>query len=411
MPNRQLDSLFSYCQGLSRLTGKTICAGEIFAKVLTQNDDSGRHGVLIPIEAYDLFPELEIADPNQNLTKHFLAVDGIEGQEKSLAYKYYQRYPERRITCLNGNFNDRQHGHRVGIFIRAEHVDGSVGYYADILREKEDADFQRLCALLFGDAIHLSEGLFVLLAIDAPTLVFDDALNDLLARFDHINKQGYIDSLRHGDTEIGYTFETQLGIKENNDKRADFRGIEVKCKQVKETGGHGGKINLFQQVPRWEEKLKALERLHRIGQINENGHYACFSQVTTTINNLGLSLDQFSTPEQIDLLKGIERFGYWPFAVLEGRLREKHSRAVFVKADVRNTAGRQRFHYNELIYCERPSIQRFNELVRTKRIVFEFTMSEQEKRGRIVARNHGYPWRLTSEDFLSELFSFRVKLR
>lgn len=407
MPNRQLDSLFSYCQGLSHLAGKTIRSGEIFAKILTKNDDSGRHGVLVPIEAYDLFPELKIADPNQNVTENFLAVDGIDGQEKSLAYKYYQRYPERRITCLNGNFNDRQHGHRVGIFLRAEHVDGSVGYYADILRQKVDAEFQRICSLLFGDAIHLSEGLFVLLAIDAPTLVLDEALNDLLARFDHIHEQGYIDSLRPGDTGIGYTFESQLGIKENNDRRADFRGIEVKCKQVKETGGHGGKINLFQQAPRWEEKLTALERIRLIGQPDENGRYTCYSQVTTTINNIGLSLDQTATPEQIDLLKGITRFGYWPFGILEERLREKHSRAVFVKADVRSTAGRQRFHYKELIYCERPSIQRFNDLVQSKRIVFEFLMSE--KAGGV--RNHGYPWRLTSEEFLSELFSLRVKLR
>ncbi len=407
MPNRQLDSLFSYCQGLSRLAGKAIRGGEIFAKVLTQNDDSGRHGVLVPVEAYDLFPELEIVDPNQNVTVHFPAVDGVGGQEQSLAYKYYQRYPERRITCLNGNFNDRQHGLRVGVFLRADHVDGSVGYYADILREKEDPEFHRLCSLLFGGVIHLSEGLFVLLAIDAPTLVLDEALNDLLTRFDHISEQGYIDSLRAGDTGIGYTFETQLGIKENNDRRADFRGIEVKCKLVKETGGHGGKINLFQQAPRWDEKLTALERIRLIGQPDEQGRYTCYSQVTTTVNNIGLSLDQSATPEQIDLLKGIARFGYWPFGVLEERLREKHSRAVFVKAEVRNTAGRQRFHYKELIYCERPSIQRFNDLVRSKRIVFEFLMSEKE--GRV--RNHGYPWRLTGEAFLSELFSLRVKLR
>lgn len=199
-----------------------------------------------------------------------------------------------------------------------------------------------------------------------------------------------------------------MGIKENNDKRADFRGIEIKCKQVKEAGGHGGKINLFQQAPRWEEKLSALERIRLIGQSDENNRYTCYSQVTTTANNLGLSLDQLTTPEQIDLLKGITRFGYWPFEVLEERLREKHSRAVFVKAEVRTTAGQQRFHYKELIYCERPSIQRFNDLISSKRIVFEFMMSEKDG-GQV--RNHGYPWRLTGEEFLSELFSLRVRLR
>lgn len=407
MPNRQLDSLFTYCQGLSQLAGKVIRGGEIFAKVLTQNDDSGRHGVLVPSEAYDLFPVLEIVDPNQNVTVHFPATDGIGGQVQTLAYKYYQRYPERRITCLNGNFNDRQHGLRVGIFLRADHVDGTVGYYADILREHEELEFHRLCSLVFGNEIHLNEGLFVLLSIDAPTLVLDDALSDLLARFDRISEQGWIDSLRAGDTGIGYTFESQLGIEENNDRRADFRGIEIKCKQIREAGGHGGKINLFQQAPRWEEQLTGLERLRLIGQPDEHGRYTCYSQVTTTVNNIGLSLDQSTTHEQIDLLKGITRFGYWPFQVLEGRLLEKHSRAVFVKAEVRNTTGQQRFHYKELIYCERPSIQRFNDLVRSKRIVFEFLMSEREG----VVRNRGYPWRLTGEEFLSELFSLRVKLR
>ena len=129
--------------------------------------------------------------------------------------------------------------------------------------------------------------------------------------------------------------------------------------------------------------------------------------MTTSAKNLWLSLDQLATSGQIDLLKGTARFGYWPLEVLEERLREKHSRTVFVKADVRNTAGRQRFHYKELIYCERPSIQRFNDLVQSRRIVFEFLMSEKE--GKV--RNHGYPWRLTSEDVLSELFSLRVKLR
>jgi hypothetical protein len=408
MPNRKLDSLSAYCQGLSHIAGKAIRGGDIFSKVLTQNDDSGRHGVLVPIEAYDLFPDLVVTDPNQNVTVNFQAVDGVGCQKQTLAYKYYQRYPERRITCLNSNFNDREHGFRVGVFLRAVHVDGTIGYYTDILREQADPEFNRLCTLLFGDAITLSEGVFVLTAIDAPTFVIDDALGDLLTRFDQIKEQGLIDSLRAGDTGIGFTFESQLGIKENNDRRADFRGIEIKCKQVKETGGHGGKINLFQQAPKWDEKLTASERLRLIGQSDEQGRYSCYSQVTTTPNNLGLSMGQSATSEQIDLLKGAVRFGYWPFGVLEGRLREKHSRAVFIKADVRNAAGRQRFHYKELIYCESPSIQRFNDLIRSKRIVFEFLMAEKEN-GRV--RNHGYPWRLTGEDFLSELYSLRVKLR
>jgi len=151
-----------------------------------------------------------------------------------------------------------------------------------------------------------------------------------------------------------------------------------------------------------------LERLHLIGQPDDHGRYSCHSQVTTTANNLGLWLHSRAGPDQIDLLKEAAPLGHWPFAVLEQRLHEKHSRAIFVKAAVRNSADRQRFRYEEVVYCERPSVQRFNDLVQEKRLVFEFIMSEKED-GRV--RNHGYPWRLTSDEYLSELFSLRIRLR
>jgi hypothetical protein len=408
MTNRQLENLFTYSHGLVSLAGQQFRNGDIFTKVLTSNDDSGRHGVLIPSEAYDFFPELSIADRDTNATTNFLGFDGIANREQTLAYKYYQRYPERRVTCLNGDFNDRVHGFRVAVFLKAEHADGSVGYYVDLVREQIDADFEAMGLILFGTAVALSEGLFSLRAVDAPSFQPDESLNDLLDRFDDISARGWIDSLREGDTGIGYTFESLVGIEENNDRRADYKGIEIKCKQMRDVGGRGGKINLFQQAPAWENPLTAFERLHLIGQPDEQGRYACHSQVTTTANNLGLWLSPKATPEQVDILKGDARFGYWLHTTLAERLREKHSRAVFVKAEVRKLSGRQRFHYKELVYCERPSIQRFNDLIQERRVVFEFLMSEKES-GKV--RNHGYPWRLTSDEYLSDLFSLRVKLR
>ena len=91
-----------------------------------------------------------------------------------------------------------------------------------------------------------------------------------------------------------------------------------------------------------------------------------------------------------------------------GAVFELNGLTVFVKAQVRTSGGRQSFRYKEIVYCERPSISRFVELVESRRIVFEFLMSEREN-GKV--RNHGYPWRLIREDWLSDLFSLRVKLR
>lgn len=405
---RNLDSLFNYCFSLTQQANREIHSGILFAKLLTQNDDSSHHGVLVPAEAYDHFPSLIISDPKDNHTREFDSFDVLSGQPKTLAYKYYQRYPERRITRLNPLFNDKGNGARLALFLRATHKDGSIGYYIDLAREAADSDFSRLITLVLGGDVVRTEGTFVLRAADSPQFIQDAALSEFLEHFDRISSMGWVNSLRAGDTGIGYTFETLVGIKENNDRQADFKGIEIKCKQTKSVRANTGKINLFQQAPVWAKREKAIDRLRRIGKLESNGLYSCYSQVTTNANNLQLVLRPNIEKNQIDLFKSIELLGHWPNVMLETRLQEKHSRAVFVKAAVKTNSLGQQFNFEEVIYCERPSIERFINLLEARQLVFEFLMSEKQN-SRV--RNHGYPWRLISEDVLSELFSLQVKVR
>jgi hypothetical protein len=405
---RKLESLFDYCAALAQMVGKEMRTGTIFAKFLTDNDDSGRHGVLVPTEAYDHFPTLSINDPTQNASREFEALDALSGESQTLSYKYYQRYPERRITRLNGCFSDKLNGMRLGLFVKAIHTDGSLGYFADCVCKNTDVEFYPLVHLIFGDDLGVSEGGFVLREVDAPSFNQDAVLYELLEHFDRVHSMGWINSMRAGDTGIGYTFETLVGIEENNDQCADYKGIEIKCKQLKGGSSHAGKINLFQQAPIWAKDEPSIERLRKIGKLEDTGRYSCYSQVTTTANNLQLALRPNQEKSQIDLLKKVELLGCWPYELLEARLQEKHSRTVFVKADIKTSSSGQQFRYKEVVYCERPSIERFVDLVKTRQLVFEFLMSEKE--GSRV-RNHGYPWRLISENLLSDLFSLQVKVR
>ena len=112
--------------------------------------------------------------------------------------------------------------------------------------------------------------------------------------------------------------------------------------------------------------------------------------------------------ERIELLKENAAEGHWKFEKLGYRLMEKHSRAVFIKAETKIVGGIERFRYDDLLYCESPSIAKFMQLVESKGIVFEFTMAEKENG---TVRNHGYPWRLIREEMLSNLFGLQVKLR
>jgi MvaI/BcnI restriction endonuclease family len=404
-----MNGLRAYAYQVVEKSGQVFASGEVFAKVLTANDDSGRHGVLIPMDAYSYFPDLAISDPEQNATAYFQAFDASSGAETTLAYKYYQRYPERRVTRLPSVINDLAVGWRIVVFLHAKHSDESSGYYFDCANAAPNGRFWTLFNLTFGDAVEVTSGRFIIRPVDASAFQIDDTLAELLNKFDGIRKRGWVPTLREGHTGIGYTFETLLGIKENNDQIADFKGIEIKCKGKKEGSRAGtGKINLFQVAPTWVSALAAKERIRILGQPRKDGLYACYSQVTTRANNLGLVLQILNPKHKIDLRKRGETLAYWSFAQLEKRLTEKHSRAAFVNAEIRATKSTTLYAYEELVYCDRPNMGRFVDLVADRKIVFEFLLSEKPNGG---IRNRGYPWRLVRAEFLSHLFAFQIRLR
>lgn len=404
-----MSGLFNYAKAIAAKAQKPLLSCEVFAKVLTRNDDSGRHGVLIPTDAYPFFPYFPIPDPSENATIEFSAFNSIEAVQETVAYKYYERYPERRITRLPGLLNHLDPSPRILVFLRAKQTDGNFEYYFDCGNSAPGGRFDELFRLIFGNEVAPIPGNFVIRPIDSEVFSADAPLSELLEKFDAIKERGWIDSLRTGDTGIGYTFETLLGIKENNDQQADFKGIEIKCKGTKEGRlSTSGKINLFQAGPKWMVKATAKERIRILGRPGDDGLYSCYSQVTTTPNNLELLLDILQVQQKIDLRKSVDALGYWPFSRLAKRLAEKHSRAAFIKARVRDIKSKNQFAYEELVYCDRPSIERFVNLIADRSIVLEFTMSERPN-GSI--RNHGYPWRLIRSEFLEQLFTFQIKLR
>lgn len=400
--------LTDYATGIVHQARQDARRGELFAKVLSANDDAGRHGVLIPTEAYSFFPDLTIADTSENATVEFRAFDAVSNNEVVLAYKYYQRYPERRITRLPGLINDRSGDPRIVVFLRIVHADGSSGYYVDCGASEPGGRFGALFTAAFLPETEPQPGTYISRPLDATPFTADENLLDLLGKFDIVKDMGWVPSRRRGDTGIGYTFESLLGIEENNDRRADYRGIELKCKASREGSGFArGKINLFQQGPIWTDGATTAQRIRLFGKQKPNGEWTCNSQVTTAPNNRGAVLSVVEPSERINLMRLRDEHGHWLFSKLEERLREKHSRAAIIKAKARELNGGQQFKYEEFIYCEHPSIDKFIALVRNRNIVFEFLMKEQAG----GARNRGYPWRLVREEFLDQLYSFQIKLR
>lgn len=111
----------------------------------------------------------------------------------------------------------------MAVSVKAEHADGTNGYYVDCVVEGVDSCFQALCKTIFGD-VPLKPGAFILTDLGVNNFHIDHKLQEFLFIFDEISAQGFIKTLRLGDTGIGYTFESKAGIPENNSKEADYKG-------------------------------------------------------------------------------------------------------------------------------------------------------------------------------------------
>ena len=80
----------------------------------------------------------------------------------------------------------------------------------------------------------------------------DEVAAELIEKMSSISRMGYVDSLRIGDTGVGMTLETLLGITANSNKAPDYRGIEIKATRVSGVRRTAKtRVNLFSQVPDW----------------------------------------------------------------------------------------------------------------------------------------------------------------
>ena len=71
--------------------------------------------------------------------------------------------------------------------------------------------------------------------------------DELLSKLEKISNKGFIRSMRTGDTGVGFTLETLLGIPANSSKTPDYKGIEIKSSRTRNK-----KDTLFSMVPNWK---------------------------------------------------------------------------------------------------------------------------------------------------------------
>lgn len=230
---------------------------------------------------------------------------------------------------------------------------------------------------------------------------------ELLDRLREICGKGFVRTLRSGDTGIGYTLETMLGIAANSSQAPDYKGIELKAKRSR-AGVGKNRSTLFSKVPNWQlspvGSAKGLLDLR--GYLDKNDRLALYHTLSANRpNSLGLALDINSENDwlrqlYIDPASGAEVHDVtWELPVLKRDLAAKHQQTFWIKAKCRGKGENEEFHYVEVQHTRSPLTANFTALVEAGVITVDYALHKKGTR----VRDHGYLFKI-HPDNLGALF-------
>jgi hypothetical protein len=236
-----------------------------------------------------------------------------------------------------------------------------------------------------------------------PTLSPDAA--ELLGMIEGVSRLGFIPSLRSGDTGVGMTLESQLGIATNSNRAPDFRGIEIKAKRISGRAA-SGRVTLFSQVPDWNLSPigSAWNLLSQYGYLR-NGKLRLNHEISARgPNSIGFLLrvdadrDWLRQNHFSMTSKTLTHLVTWQLRTLREALTSKHPQTFWVGARVRKRGGLEEFHYVQVQHTRKPKVHNFDALLESGVVTVDYLMS-QKKEGGMAVRDHGYLFKIAPGDF------------
>lgn len=218
-------------------------------------------------------------------------------------------------------------------------------------------------------------------------------LEEFKEKFEDLKNRGFVRSLRKGPTGIGFTFETLMGIEENNFALPDIENIEIKAHR----DNSNNMITLFTFNNKvW--KMPPLEAIRRYGSFDRNGRLGLYYTMSLEPNSAGLFLHVDKTEISVRHISG-EIIAVWQLSTLAKRFSQKIPALLFVSAHVEKRADIEYFHFYRAQLMRDTSEELLSELFKTGNLLVDLRLHDQKTR----ARNHGTGFRIY-EDKLPLLF-------
>ncbi len=218
-------------------------------------------------------------------------------------------------------------------------------------------------------------------------------LQEFKQKFGALKNQGFVKSMRGGPTGVGYTFETLLGLKENNLAVPDIDNIEIKTHR----DNSQSPITLFTFNKKvWQ--VDPLYAVQKYGSYDINERLGMYYTMSLTPNSAGLFLTVAQDEISIQHISG-EIIAIWKLSDLAERFTEKIPALLLISAHVEERGGSEYFHFYRGQMMNGTSPDLLAELFKTTNLLVDLRLHEKET----AARNHGTGFRVY-EDKLPLLF-------
>ena len=195
------------------------------------------------------------------------------------------------------------------------------------------------------------------------------AANELLNHIRALADKGPLKAVGYGDTSIGRTIETALGIRINSSQQPDYKGIELKSKRW--IAGHQStRYTLFACVPDWllSPCKSSAEILAEYGYPSGSVFKLYCTVSATKRNSQGL---QFRIDSNIGRLVEYawrrsptkQDVAVWELGRLHRYFGAKHRETFWIHASPVSMGGMRAFKLNEIIHTRGPSYPQFDQFL------------------------------------------------
>lgn len=233
---------------------------------------------------------------------------------------------------------------------------------------------------------------------------------EVLKRLSELAKCGPIPAIKQGDTGVGLTLLSRLGIDFSSTAKPMYKGIVINARR-RTPSRNGNRVNLFAQVPDWKIShcKSSAELLNRYGYNIDNLGIRLFCTVSSRgPNSQGLLL---LVDRNTDLLnevaikdKKICPVITWKLEKLADRLKSTHLETIWVTATSFKKNDQEYYQYREAEYTGPPKIELMPELLSLGTITVDHLIGQ--KNGRVTEK--GPLFKIKPENF-GLLFPAREK--